>query len=130
MGGQAIATLTRDLGKIRFLSCEPLLGSLDLRRYTTGNGINWIIVGGESGSGSRPMHPDWVRELRDFAGNHGIAFHFKQWGNYAPAPKGVAGQTYFTFSGDVVMVCRNKAVNGRRLDGKTHDGLPVRTSEQ
>ena len=111
--------------KIRFLSCEPLLGALDLGRYTKKNGIHWIIAGGESGTGSRPMHPDWVRGLRDFAAKAGIAFHFKQWGNSAPASKKLLGQTQFSFPDDVVMVSRNKAINGRRLDGTTHDEFPM-----
>lgn len=110
--------------KIRFLSCEPLLGALDLSRHAKKNGIHWIIAGGESGKGSRPMHPDWVRGLRDFAAKQGIAFHFKQWGNFAPAPKKPVGQTQFTFPDEVVMVSRNKAINGRTLDGKTHDEFP------
>ena len=111
--------------KIRFLSCEPLLGALDLGRYTKKQGIHWIIAGGESGPGSRPMHPDWVRGLRDFASEAGIAFHFKQWGNFAPASRKLLGQTQFSFPDDVVMVSRNKAINGRRLDGTTHDEFPM-----
>ncbi len=103
---------------------EPLLGALDLRGYTMKNDIHWIIAGGESGKGARPMHPNWVRGLRDFAEKQRIAFHFKQWGNFAPAPKKVIGQTQFTFSDDVVMVLRNKTFNGRQLDGKTHDQFP------
>lgn len=62
---------------VRFLSVEPLLedlGSFDLA------GIDWVIVGGESGSGARPMHPDWVRSIRDQCLARGIPFFFKQWG--------------------------------------------------
>ena len=111
--------------KIRFLSCEPLLGALDLRRYTKKDGIHWIIAGGESGSGARPMHPDWVRQIRDFAKKQGIAFHFKQWGNFAPVPKKSLGRMHFTFPDNIVMVLRHKGVNGRNLDGKTHDEFPM-----
>lgn len=71
------------------------------------------------------MHPDWVRGLRDFASGAGIAFHFKQWGNFAPGSKKLLGQTQFSFPDDVVMVSRNKAINGRRLDGMTHDEFPM-----
>lgn len=111
--------------KIRFLSCEPLLGPLDIGHFTK-KGIHWIIAGGESGPGSRPMHPDWVRGLRDLSARQGVAFHFKQWGNFAPAPKRTTGQTLFTFPDETVtMVSRHKAVNGRTLDGRTHDEFPM-----
>lgn len=66
---------------IRFLSIEPLLedlGELDLR------GISWVIVGGESGKGVRPMHPAWVRSIRDQCLAAGVAFHLKQWGHWLP----------------------------------------------
>jgi protein gp37 len=76
---------------VRFVSAEPLLGplpSLDL------SGIDWLIVGGESGPGARPMHPDWVRDLRDrtqlpelndaWPGDRHTRFFFKQWGEWLP----------------------------------------------
>lgn len=83
---------------VRFLSVEPLLGPVDLwgARYAnpTGGltgavthwsgGVDWVIVGGESGPNARPMHPDWVRGLRDQCQNAGVPFFFKQWGEYAP----------------------------------------------
>jgi protein gp37 len=65
----------------RFLSCEPLLGDLgelDLE------GIGWVIVGGESGSDARPMHPQWVRSIRDQCTKAGVPFFFKQWGAWIP----------------------------------------------
>lgn len=113
--------------KVRFLSCEPLLGSLDLGCYTKKKGIHWIIVGGESGPGARPMHPTWVRGLRDFAVKQGIAFHFKQWGNFAPALKPRSGHPQFIFPDGVVMLSQNKVINGRKLDGKTYDEFPVQS---
>ncbi|MHB1104111.1 MAG: DUF5131 family protein [Devosia sp.] len=70
---------------IRFLSVEPLIGPLgrvDLR------GIAWVIVGGESGPGARPMDPEWVREIRDQCTEAGIAFFFKQWGGIRPKSGG------------------------------------------
>jgi protein gp37 len=66
---------------VRFLSLEPLLGplpSLDLA------GIDWVIAGGESGPNARPMHPDWVRDIRDRCVVAGVPFFFKQWGTWAP----------------------------------------------
>lgn len=91
---------------VRFLSCEPLLGPVDLTNIaqTVSNGyfgdclqpyhvpkcdqhiayptINWVIVGGESGPGARPMHPNWVRSLKDQCNKAGTAFFLKQWGEY------------------------------------------------
>ena len=68
--------------RYRFLSCEPLLGPVDLSAYI--GGLHWIIAGGESGGHARPTHPDWIRRLRDQCVNAGVAFHFKQWGNWYP----------------------------------------------
>lgn len=99
--------------RVRFLSCEPLLETVDLTRIPDGaNGpafsaltglyardcfppditlpipwpsrIDWVICGGESGAGARPMHPDWARTLRDLCAANGVAFFFKQWGAHAP----------------------------------------------
>jgi protein gp37 len=71
-----------------FISAEPLLGSLDLRRWFSMDaeplGIDLLIVGGESGRGARPLHPDWVRSLRDQCDSASVYFHFKQWGEYLP----------------------------------------------
>jgi protein gp37 len=71
--------------RVRFLSIEPLIGpmgNLDL------SAINWVIVGGESGPAARPMHPDWVREVRDQCRNNKVAFFFKQWGGLRPKSGG------------------------------------------
>jgi protein gp37 len=70
---------------IRFLSVEPLIGPMgkvDLE------GIDWVIVGGESGPKARPMHPDWVREVRDQCNEARVAFFFKQWGGIRPKSGG------------------------------------------
>jgi protein gp37 len=71
------------------LSCEPLLGPLDLwlyldpqRQFRTR--LDWVIVGGESGKNARPMHPQWARDLRDQCKAAGVPFFFKQWGEWAP----------------------------------------------
>lgn len=65
---------------VRFLSCEPLLGPIDLASYIGGRLISWVIVGGESGPRARPMHPDWARSLRDQCTAAGVPFFFKQAG--------------------------------------------------
>jgi protein gp37 len=70
---------------VRFLSIEPLIGPMGLIDLT---GIDWVIVGGESGPGARPMRPDWVREVRDQCLAEGVAFFFKQWGGLRPKSGG------------------------------------------
>lgn len=70
---------------VRFISIEPLIGpmgSLDL------DGIDWVIVGGESGPGARPMKAEWVRDIRDQCVARGVAFFFKQWGGIRPKSGG------------------------------------------
>lgn len=86
---------------VRFLSCEPLLGPVDLAqslaKWRPGDDqpwnadqmharavLHWVIVGGESGPQARPMHPEWARSLRDQCQAADVAFHFKQWGEYIP----------------------------------------------
>jgi protein gp37 len=79
---------------IRFISAEPLLGPVDLDKavmlqpfteyYPGQPPLNWVIVGGESGSGARPMHPDWARAIRDQCASAGVPFFFKQWGEFLP----------------------------------------------
>ena len=72
-------------GPVRFASCEPLLGPLDLRPWL-GSGLDWVITGGESGPRSRPVHPDWVRSIRDQCQAAGVAYLHKRWGEYFPVP--------------------------------------------
>jgi protein gp37 len=66
--------------RLRFLSCEPLLGPLDLLSNGLMTGIGWVIAGGESGAYARPMHPEWVRSLQRQCFKASTPFHFKQWG--------------------------------------------------
>lgn len=80
-----IPALLETPAAVRFLSCEPLLGSVSLFANTkidTGTLVDWVIVGGESGPKARPMHPEWARGLRDECLEHGIPFHFKQRGEW------------------------------------------------
>lgn len=115
---------------VRFLSCEPLLGPVSFRwakwaplinaSHLDGlKDIDWVIVGGESGPGARPMRPEWARELRDQCTEAGVAFHFKQWGEYGPLGWRVTG------SSDGQMVRMGKKNAGRELDGRTWDEYPV-----
>lgn len=78
---------------IKFLSLEPLLAPL---RKLNLRGIDWVIVGGESGPGARPMLPEWVTDIRDQCCGAGVAFHFKQWGGVFKKRKGrvLEGRTW------------------------------------
>ena len=89
---------------IKFLSCEPLLGPLDLDL----DGIDWVIVGGESGPGARPMQPAWAREIRDQCLQAEVPFFFKQWGAH-----------------DAHGARVGKRQAGRSLDGRTWDEMPA-----
>ena len=91
-------------GRTRFLSVEPLLESIGVIDLT---GIHWVIVGGESGPGARPMRPEWAIEVRDQCVAAGVPFFFKQWG--AHGDDGVR---------------RSKKTNGRMLGGRTWDEMP------
>ncbi len=179
---------------VRFLSCEPLLGPVDLSEwldpvqplfvcqrcgdefaegekgqdgrhpYCGGEGapngetepssdIHWVIAGGESGPGARPMHPDWARSLRDQCRAAGVAFHFKQWGEFVPyehtaqapflvgqhgheidghlLPAGLTDSANVVLPGGWMMdECNDlyrrvgKKEAGRLLDGRTWDEVP------
>jgi protein gp37 len=122
--------------KCRFLSCEPLLGSLDLSAWTHNrpkglHGIDWVIAGGESGPHSRAMLPGWARSLRDQCQESGVPFHFKQWGHWAPASapkskKSPAREFWDEVTGiNIFMEPKGKKIAGRRLDGATWDELPA-----
>lgn len=74
---------------VRFVSCEPLLSEIDFSHLPeSGAELDWVIVGGESGPGARPMHPDWARSIRDQCQAAGVPFFFKQWGNWCPESGG------------------------------------------
>lgn len=84
---------------VHFLSLEPLLGPLPSLDLT---GIDWVIVGGESGAGWRPVDPSWVRDIRDRCVDAGVAFFFKQWGGRTPKAGGdlLDGRTWHEFPGE------------------------------
>lgn len=114
-----IPELLKVRAAVRFLSCEPLRGPLDLAyacfngadSYGTLTGIHWVIAGGESGGGDHPMHPDWVRSLRDQCQAAAVPFFFKQWGDWGPTI-------------DSPMVKLGKKNAGRLLDGHEWNELP------
>lgn len=86
---------------VRFLSCEPLIGPL---REMNLDGIHWVIVGGESGPKARPMHGEWVEDIREQCEERDIAFFFKQWGGV------------------------RKDKTGRVINGRTYDAMPMSQS--
>ena len=77
---ERIPLLLETPAAVRFVSAEPLLGAIDLDVH--GPELDWLIVGGESGPGARPMQPEWARSLRDQCVDAGVAFFFKQWGEH------------------------------------------------
>jgi protein gp37 len=124
--------LLKHPARVRFLSCEPLLGLVDLKGWIKPNrqaslhGIDWIIAGGESGPGSRPMDPRWARSLRDQAIKSNVAFHFKQWGHWVPQEIITDEQKRQVLDlGGEKMIGLGKKLAGRELDGNTWDGFPL-----
>lgn len=155
---------------VRFLSCEPLLGHLDLtspdwltacecghiKMAHTGEDergachcptawenrnalkptahcqcgsyrqkLHWVIVGGESGHGSRPMHPEWVRSIRNQCRTAGVAFFFKQWGEYLPGGQdGNPDHEPQELNASTVAIKVGKKRAGRLLDGREHSEYP------
>ena len=92
---QRIPILLDTPAAVRWLSCEPLLGPVDLDATGMGvtgtsgpesrpSAVDWVVAGGESGPNARPMHPSWARSLRDQCATAGVPFLFKQWGEWAP----------------------------------------------
>lgn len=157
----------RDLVPTLFLSAEPLLGVIDMRQWfgpqsegqwlntvecghaSQRYGLNWVIVGGESGSHARAMHPTWARDLRDQCAADGVPYFLKQWGEWVPKQhhglKSAGGKEWGTvcangsffpqttpfnghdddgFGGEAVMYRVGKQAAGRLLDGREWNELP------
>jgi protein gp37 len=152
---------------VRWISAEPLLGPIDMtgeylstrcggqypfptlpdeHRTKIIERLDWIVVGGESGPGARPMHPDWAADIRDQCAEAGVPFFFKQWGEWAPGENierhaGIV-KTADWFAGDWMfgdtdlssdgghiddesdLYRVGKKYTGRHLDGRTHDEFP------
>ncbi len=123
---ERIPFLLENEAVVRFVSCEPLIGPINIQRFL-GGGVNWVIAGGESGGRSRPSHPDWMRHLRAQALKANVPFNFKQWGNWSPLEPGVAKapSRAHVFPSGEVMIRKNKYAAGRMLDGRTWDQFPT-----
>lgn len=167
-----VPKLLRTPAAVRFLSIEPMLGPVDLQRWLwtccgdmqpgndhgllgqepdrccgrpdASDALHWVICGGESGAHARPMHPDWARSLRDQCAAAGVAFHFKQWGQWAPGSRDFREGSAVALDGRVAadgydratyppgaegggwtMVHRAGKAAGRLLDGVEHNGFPA-----
>lgn len=126
--------------KIKFLSCEPLLGDLGELDLT---GIDWVIAGGESGPGARPMHPDWVRNIQKQCQEQNVPFFFKQWGEYRPIKNSIeyenTNEVVWITKDNRIAVCKTnrvpmtmaaamirvgKSKSGAILDGKEYKEFP------
>jgi len=121
---ERVPLLLQTPAAVRWVSVEPMLGAIDLHHVRDGEftfdalskkegiayratGLDWVVVGGESGSNARPMHPSWPRALRDQCAAAGVPLLFKQWGEH-----------------DYRMIRMGKHESGRILDGVLHDGYP------
>ncbi len=140
---------------VRWVSVEPMLGPVDLSPWLhdghqwtcdveQGNssvcncsyadvGLDWVVVGGESGPNARPMHPDWVRSVKDQCITAGVPFMFKQWGEWCPLmeaegeiPPDIERAVISTRNRTSALYRVGKRNAGRRIDGKVHDEYPER----
>jgi protein gp37 len=129
---ERIPLLLQTPSAVRFLSVEPLLGQVHLPHYGKGRfadgsdgwglGVDWVICGGESGPGARPMHPDWARSLRDQCQAASVPFFFKQWGEWS-APE-LEDSSVPRAAAESTMYRIGKKAAGRLLDGRTWDEFP------
>jgi protein gp37 len=131
---ERIPNLLQIPAAVRFLSCEPLLGPVEITQYLPcykepgrckHDRIDWVICGGESGPNARPMHPDWARSLRDQCQAAGVPFFFKQWGEYFPVDDTPHD---FAFPDGQLMNRVGKRKAGRLLDGQVWSEFPSMAS--
>ena len=153
---ERLLLLIQTPGAVRFVSAEPLLGAITLKPMWEAFGaeaglFDWVIVGGESGPGARPMHPEWVRQLRRECAEMGVPLFFKQWGSWAPKrmmnlkTTGLRGWGVVSLSGEffegatpwngrdddgsgeATMVRMSPRKAGNRLDGDVLEAWPDAT---
>lgn len=147
---ERIPPLLQTPAVVRFISAEPLLGPLNIRQWLgleyrhegsysepdtnaticrkceDAAQLDWVICGGESGPGARPMHPDWARSLRDQCIAAGVAFFFKQWGEWAPGSAGIHSPKDIPINGhpEGIMHRAGKKAAGSLLDGREWREFP------
>ena len=147
---ERILYLLQTPAAVHYVSVEPCLSAIDLTPWLRERGggsfpiglprrqphlpanwhqpaLQWVVVGGESGPGARPMHPDWARSLRDQCQAAGVPFFFKQWGAYRPHDG--HGPAPTRFSDGMGMVCVGKKAAGHLLDGRAWQEFPQRDIE-
>jgi protein gp37 len=110
-----------------FLSCEPLLSPLNFKGHDL-ESISWIIAGGESGRNARPMHPEWIRQLKNACAENEIPFFFKQFGEYLPLPQWDKEKlgTDFNYPSQVVWFGKDPVLAykvGKHKSGSLLDGI-------
>lgn len=141
---ERIPILLQIPASLRFVSIEPMLGPVDLTRiiydrqtvidsleglhgwplpHAEGPKLDWVICGGETGPGARPMHPDWVRSLRDQCQAARTPFFFKSWGDWV-SPSQMPGETYRRIEdfGDGIGITDNPRKVGKKAAGRLLDG--------
>ena len=170
---ERIPLLLQTPAAVRFVSCEPLLGAIDVEKYlqqwqcpdcftwqhtstfcdscgteqwenidnANKRGLDWVIVGGETGPGARPMHPQWARDIRDQCQAAGVPFFFKSWGAWVPGANDRTGQLrnhgHFCADGQWINLSHQKSTavfmsrvtkkrSGHLLDGREWREFPTR----
>lgn len=143
---ERIPLLLKTPAAVRFISAEPLLGPVSLEELPSASGIgryldalsnagvdagalipsklDWVICGGESGPGARPMHPDWARSLRDQCAAAGVPFFFKQWGQWAPTANPAIAKERGVPLEDCMSYFPKKHDAGAQLDGREWKQFP------
>lgn len=135
-----IAKLLAVPAALHFVSIEPILGPVDVRKYLSRSnmpglnmmpgfrdsmpGVDWVISGGESGPHARPAHPDWFRSLRDQCAVAGVPYLHKQNGEWVSASEVSGPGRHYTFPDGATVRRVGKKLAGRALDCVVHDGLP------
>lgn len=125
-----VPILLQSRASVRFISYEPAIGPVDFGKAAGGevefSALDWLIVGGESGSQARPMHPDWARSARDLCLATGVSFFFKQWGEWSPTGPVKSRQCAIGNGGTVIepLIAENFAKSVRENPGlDTHFSL-------
>jgi len=128
---ERLPELIKHTADIRFISCEPLLGPLDITHWLKKkNSIQWVIVGGESGPYARPMNPVWIGNIKEQCEKYNVLFYFKQWGSWRPTENGSFQSRKHIFLQDndgkdtIKMLKIGKKKAGRDFQGNIWNEIP------